>query len=249
LVRAIARALTLLRAFTSNRPRLTLTEHAQIANLDKGTTRRLLHTLAVSGFIRFDEATQHYMLDAGVFEMASAVQIGRDLREIASPILAEVTAQTSAAAFLWVPRDGAALCLDRVRAPMLQIDAAWFAVGALAPLNCGAGPRIVLAHVSDEEREQGLSRELPQRTPFSETSVIKLRKAVEAIRRRGWELAKDDFFVGLAALGVPVFDRDGGFVAALSTTGLTADIVADGKPRHLETLQCAAERIGARLRL
>ncbi len=248
LVRAVARAVTLLKAFTSDRPRLTLTELAQMAELDKGTARRLLHTLAVSGLIQFDETTQQYMLDIGIFEMASAVQIGRDLREIAAPILADVTAQTSAAAFLWVPHDGAALCLDRVRAPMLQIDATWFAVGALAPLNCGAGPRIVLAFVSQEERERGLSGELPRRTPFSETSVAKLRKAAGVIRQRGWELAENDFFVGLAALGVPVFDRDGGFVAALSITSLTADIVKNGKPRHLKALKLAADRIGARLR-
>lgn len=248
LVRAVARAVALLRAFTSDRPRLTLTELAEIADLDKGTTRRLLHTLAVSGLVQFDEATQHYMLDAGVFELASAVQVGRDLREIASPVLREVTSQTSTAAFLWVPQKGAALCLDRVRAPMLQIDATWFAVGALAPLNCGAGPRVVMAFVSDEERERGLSGELPRRTPFSETSAAKLRKAAVAIRKRGWELAENDFFVGLAALGVPVFDREGSFVAALSITSLTADIIEHGKPRHLKILTSAADRIGARLR-
>jgi DNA-binding IclR family transcriptional regulator len=248
LVRAVARAVAIPKAFASDRPKLTLTELAQIAELDKGTTRRLLHTLSVSGLVQFDETTQHYMLDASVFEMASAVQVGRDLRETASPILAEVTSHTSTAAFLWVPHEGAALCLDRVRAPMLQIDATWFAVGALAPLNCGAGPRIVLAFVSDEERERGLSGELPRRTPFSETSAAKLRKAAGAIRQRGWELAEDDFFVGLAAMGVPVFDREGSFVAALSITSLTPDIVRDGKPRHLEVLKRAADRIGAGLR-
>lgn len=247
LVRAVSRAVVLLKAFTSDLPRLTLTELAQITELDKGTTRRLLHTLSEAGLIHFDTSTQHYMLDVGVLEIASAVQVGRDLREIASPILADITSQTSTAAFLWVPHEGAALCLDRVRAPILQIDAAWFAVGALAPLNCGAGPRVVLAFVSDDERERGLSGELPRRTPFSETSATKLRKVAGVIRKRGWELAVDDFFIGLAALGVPVFDREGRFVAALSITSLTADIVMDGKPRHLDVLKSASDYIGARL--
>ena len=247
-MRAVSRAVALLKSFTSDRPRLTLTELAQIAELDKGTTRRLLHTLSEAGLIHFDGLTQHYMLDVGVFEIASAVQVGRDLREIASPILVDVTSQTSTAAFLWAPHEGAALCLDRIRAPMLQIDAAWFAVGALAPLNCGAGPRIVLAFAPDEVREQGLSGELPQRTPFSETSAVELRKIAGRIREQGWELAVDDFFVGLAALGVPIFDSEGRFVAALSITSLTADIVEDGKPRHLDILKHAASSIGARLR-
>ncbi|MXQ13612.1 IclR family transcriptional regulator [Microvirga makkahensis] len=247
LVRAVLRAVVLLNAFTSDRPRLTLTELAHIAELDKGTTRRLLHTLSVAGLIHFDTSTQHYMLDIGALEIASAVQVGRDLREIASPILADISSQTSTAAFLWVPHEGAALCLDRIRAPILQIDAAWFAVGALAPLNCGAGPRVVLAFVSDDERERGLSGELPRRTPFSETSATKLRTVAGVIREQGWELAVDDFFIGLAALGVPVFNRERRFVAALSITSLTADIVMDGKPRHLDVLKNASDYIGARL--
>jgi DNA-binding IclR family transcriptional regulator len=131
---------------------------------------------------------------------------------------------------------------------MLQIDAAWFAVGALASLNCGAGPRVVLAFVSDDERERNLSGELTRRTPFSETSAIELRRAAGVLREQGWELAVDDFFVDLAAPGIPVFDREGRFVAALSITSLTEDIVVDGKPRHLDVLERAADRIGARLR-
>ncbi len=109
--------------FHIDRPRLTLTEPAQSVELDNGPTRRLLHTLAVSGLVQFDKATQHYILNAGVFEIALAVQLGRVLREVASPILTEVTSQTSTAAFLWVSHEGSALCLDHVRAPMQQINA------------------------------------------------------------------------------------------------------------------------------
>jgi DNA-binding IclR family transcriptional regulator len=246
-VRAVERAVALLKAFTSDRPRLSLTALARLADLDKGTTRRLLHTLAVTGLVDFDERAQHYMLGAGVLELASAVQVGRDLREAASPILTEVTEKTGATVFLWVHHEGAALCVDRVRAPLLHIDATWFAVGARAPLNCGGGPRIILAYISVEERDRALAGELPRRTPMSETSAVKLRTAAELIRARGWELAQDDFFVGLAALGVPIFDRQGAFVGALSITSLTASIVERGDPRHVDVLKHAADRIGARL--
>jgi DNA-binding IclR family transcriptional regulator len=247
-VRAVERAIALLRAFTPDRPRLTLTELSQQTSLDKGTTRRLLHTLTVTGLVAFDARSQVYLLDAGIFEIASAVQMGSDLREVASPILAEVADATATSAFLWIPHDDAALCVDRVRAPHLHIDATWFAVGARAALNCGAGPRIVLAYIGDDERERTLAGEMPRRTHFSETSPAKLRKAARVIRDRGWELATDDFYIGLAALGVPIFDRGGTFAGSLSITGLTADIVTDGSERHLDILKHAADRIGTRLR-
>jgi DNA-binding IclR family transcriptional regulator len=246
-VRAVERAVALLRAFAPDRPRLTLTELAQATALDKGTARRLLHTLIATGVVGFDARAQHYMLDPAILEIASAVQVGPDLRDIASPILGEVAEATATSAFLWIPHEHAALCVDRVRAPRLHIDTTWFAVGARAALNCGAGPRIVLAFIDDDTRERSLAGDMPRRTAFSETSPAKLRKAAKTIRQRGWELAKDDFYVGLAALGVPILDRSGVFAGSLSITGLTADIVANAPTRHLKVLKDAAERIGARL--
>lgn len=246
-VRAVERAVALLQAFSCERPRLTLAELARLADLDKGTARRLLHTLSGTGLVAFDERAQAYGLGAGVLELASAAQPGGDLRDIASPVLTRVADETGATAFLWIPHEGSALCLDRVRAALLHIDATWFSVGARTALNCGAGPRVILAHVDDAERERALAGPLPQRTPASETDPDALRRAAARIRAQGWELAVDDFFIGLAALGVPVVDRRGGFVAALSITSLTAAIVDDGQPRHLAVLLRAAADIGGRL--
>ncbi|WP_147022030.1 helix-turn-helix domain-containing protein [Microvirga aerophila] len=58
--------MALLKAFASDRPRLTLTELAQSSKLDNGAARRLLHTLAVWGRVQSEEATQHYRLDASL---------------------------------------------------------------------------------------------------------------------------------------------------------------------------------------
>ena len=129
----------------------------------------------MSGLVQFDKATQHYMLDASVVEIALAVQLGQVLREVAPPILTQETSKTPTAAVLWVSHEGSVLCLDHIRPPMLQINATSFAVHALAPLNCGGGPRIVVAFVSDEERELGLSGESPRRRH----SVIRQRPSCE----------------------------------------------------------------------
>jgi DNA-binding IclR family transcriptional regulator len=77
----------------------------------------------MSGLVQFDKATQHYMLDASVVEIALAVQLGRVLREVAPPILTQETSKTPTAAVLWISHEGSVLCLDHIRAPMLQINA------------------------------------------------------------------------------------------------------------------------------
>lgn len=246
-VRALDRGLALLRAFTAFKPRLTLTQLAMATGLDKGTARRLLHTLELAGFVQHDAKDGLYSLTIDVLEVASAVQTGRDLHEISAPYLGEIAERTNATAFLWVHHEGTALCVDRVRVSDPGVDAVWFTVGTRAPLNCGAGPRVLLAFVSEEEREFALSGPLEKRTPTSETDPTVLRLSAERIRAQGWELAVDDFVMGLAALGVPIFDRNDRLAGALSLTTLTGRILPGPKREHLDVLFGAAEEIKAKL--
>lgn len=247
MVRALDRGVALLRAFDISKPRQTLTELAKSAGLDKGTARRLLHTLEKAGLIDHDGLTGLYSLGIGVLELASSVETGRELREIAAPYMSELSEQTGTTAYLWIHHEGHALCVERVRASIPNVDAAWFTVGSRAPLNSGGGPRALLGFVSPEELKHALSLELIKRTAKSQTNTKSLAREAAQIRQRGWELAVDDFVVGLAALGVPIFDRKGRLVGSLSITTLTAQLVQNGKPRFLDLLLKSATEIGSKI--
>lgn len=247
IVRALDRGIALLRAFQMAKPRQTLTELAKSAGLDKGTTRRLLHTLQRAGLIAHENLTGLYSLDVGMLELASSVETGRDFREIAGPYMSELTEKTGTTAYLWVHHEGTALCVERVRASIPNVQAAWFPVGSRMPLNCGGGPRTLMGFISSDELKYALSLELTKRTPLSQTSPKILAREAAAIHERGWELAIDDFVVGLAALGAPIFDRQQKLVGSISITTLTAQLVKDGKPRHLELLRKTASEIGSKV--
>jgi DNA-binding IclR family transcriptional regulator len=247
-VRAVERAAALLKAFSPEHSRLTLTELARATALDKGTARRLLHTLAAVDFIHVDQQSQTYALGAAVLMLAPAVSVGGDLREIAAPFLTRIAETTGATAFLWVYHQGEALCIDRVRARSLHIDTPWATIGGRIGLNYAGGARTLLAYIDAAERERVLAGPLTPLTPFTQTDPAALRADSAAIRARGWVLAVDDYVVGLAGLGVPIFDRNGAFVASLSITTLTSRLVReDGSPRYLDSLIDAAAEIGASL--
>lgn len=236
LVRALDRGIALLRAFTPEKPRQTLAELTKSAELDKGTTRRLLQTLMIAGLVDHDARGAVYSLSAGILEIASAVHTGRELREVAAPYLSDIAESCHMTTFLWVHHEGLALCTDRVRAGHPSIDTSWFTVGARTPLNCGGGPRALLAFITPEDREIALRMPLPARTPWSQTNLDELRNAAEQIRERGYELAIDDFVPGLAAVGVPVFDSTGRLAGSISITGLTGQLVENGQPKFLDIL-------------
>ena len=89
-VRAVERAMAILRAFGPAASRLSLAELTRHTGLDKNTTRRLLPTLSVAEFIEFDDDTKTYALGLGILLLVPGVRFGKDLRDIAARIEAAV---------------------------------------------------------------------------------------------------------------------------------------------------------------
>lgn len=247
-VRAVERAAAIMHVFTPDRTNLPLAEIARRAQLDRGTTRRLLHTLQQVGWIEFHEKTLTYALGPSLLMLIPAVDFGRQMRDVATPVLTRLSNSTHATSFLWILFDGQAMCLERIRTHDIQIDVTWSAIGNRVHVHCAGGPRILLAHMSDAERSKALTGPLTAYTPFTQMDPEVLEDDARRIRERGWELATDDYVVGLSGLGAPVFRRSGEFAASISISTLTPRLAArDGVPPYLDELLGAAAEIGSKL--
>ena len=247
IVRALERGLALLQLFDQTKSRQSLTELAKGADLDVGTTRRLLQTLMVTGFVDFNETAGKYYLTSRIRDLAGAVEDFTDLRDVGRDYLDEISNKTRATAFLWTYADGHAVCIDRVRAAIPDVDATWFTVGARAPMNCGGGPRVLFAFLDNENRAKALEQPLLARTPKSIVVKSELIAEAERIRKKGWDLAVDDFVIGLAGLGVPIFSKSGRLVGAISVSTLTTAFGNQKAPAHLAALQVVADAIKKRM--
>ena len=247
MVRALERGLALLQLFDRTKPQRSLTELAREAALDVGTTRRLLQTLMVTGFIAFNEVAGKYRLTSRVRDLASAVDDFNDLRDIGREYLDQISGKTRSTAFLWTHADGYAVCIDRVRASIPDVDATWFTVGARTPMNCGGGPRVIFAFLDKEGRAKALEQPLLARTPKSIVIKRELIAEADRIKKRGWDLAIDDFVVGLAGLGVPIFSKSGRLIGAISVSTLTTAFGNQKSPAHLSVMQVIADEIRKRM--
>jgi DNA-binding IclR family transcriptional regulator len=245
IVRAVERAIALLRAFSAEHPRQTLTELASATSLDKNTTRRLLHTLETGGLVEHRDGL--YGLSYGLLELFSGVEAGGDLREIAMPILHQVARETSATTFLWIYREGLAVCVERTRPPHPKVEMTWSPIGSRTTLNSGGGPLALLGHLPLRERAVALEQVMISRTPLSLVDRRELEKRADDIARDGHVIAENDFIIGLTAVGVPVFDRSGNLAAALAISSLcdhTNALLEDGV---VDRMKRYATAIGQRL--
>jgi len=246
-VRAVTRAIAILRSFET-RSLQTLAEVASASGLDKGTTRRLLVTMMNAGFIVQDAETQRYGLGMAIRALAANVNDHFSLRAAASPVLQALARELEVTAFLSIYDHGAAVCLERVHAPIGMV-LQWWPIGGNLALNCGGAPKVLLAHQPQEEIDRVLAEApLVPLTPKSETNPGALKKRLAQIRKQGYEFALDDVALGLAALAVPILDDRGKVVCALSISTLQPQMVAGGgKPKHLPRLLEAAEEVRKRL--
>jgi DNA-binding IclR family transcriptional regulator len=244
-VRAVQRALAVLRAFEGRKPQ-SLAEITAATGLDKGTTRRLLLTLLAEGFVAHDPAAQRYRLGHAVRALADGMADRLDLRTAAVPVLSDLAADLHITAFLSVFEDGQAVCLERVH-DMKGMEVRWWTVGGSLPVNCGGAPKLLLAHQHPAEIDRVLNAPLMSLTPRSLVDTAAFRASLDVIKGRGWELAIDDVVVGLTALAVPIRSPTGDLVCAVSIAGLTPQMVEDGRPVHLARLQDAAQLITSRI--
>ncbi|MDF2234752.1 IclR family transcriptional regulator [Albimonas sp. CAU 1670] len=248
-VRAVERAAAILSAFDAEAPRLTLSEIAAHAELDKNTARRLLHTLEAVGWVLHFPRERRYALGPGLMALQPAVFYERRLRDVAAPVLARLAAHSGMTAFLWTEFRGHAFCVDRVRAQARLAGVRWTEVGRLMPINCSGGPRMVMASMDPARRAEVLAGPLHAFTPASCTDPAKLEADARAIAARGWELAVDDYSIGMAGLAAPIHDPAGRFRAVISLTDLSRRLAPgpDGLPPHLDALLEAVAEIGTHL--
>ena len=244
-MRSVERVAAVLTGFTQARPVLTLAEVAAVSGLDKNTARRLLIALARTGFVRRDEAEGTYCLDMGVMRLQPAVPGPRILREMAAPCLSWLTFETGMTSFFWLPDPDGAVCVERVWAAGIYLDVNGSMPGTVLPLNMASGPRVILAYVDEPTRQDWLARPQPANTQLSQTDPAGLLRAARRIREQGYELIANDFIVGLTGLGAPIFDRQGGFVGAVSVTSRSADFDGPGAlARLLAAVRKTASDIG-----
>lgn len=248
-VRAVSRAVAILRAFAPGRMHLSLGEIAAAANLDAGTARRLLVTLRDEDLVAQEAGTGRYHLTMQMLRFAGAVPEGRALRDLAAEDLGALAEATGLTVLLSVLRNGEAICVSRHHGDS-PVQVRWWPVGEAMPLNCGAAPRLLLAHMPEGSREAVLASQLVALTRHSLTDPGRLRDLLADVRRQGWSLAVDDVVEGLSALAAPVLTTEDQPVAAVSVGGLTPTILAGpGTPRTevRDALGAATAAISRRL--
>ena len=233
-VRSISRAVAILRAFSKAHPHRALNEIVRETGLDAGTTRRILVTLRDEGLVFQDPATGLYSASAGLLELARAVPESLTLVNLVDDRLLQLAKDTQTTIYLSTVEGDVALC-QACHNGGQAIEVRWWAVWEIRSFDRGTGPRVLLAHMSEQERERILSG--PLRLEAGEEKT--LRAEIARAREKGFIVKHDEIVEGISAMAVPLLDDAGRLLGAISSGGLTPNYVGAAQAVHLEKMQTA----------
>jgi IclR family acetate operon transcriptional repressor len=103
-----------------------------------------------------------------------------------------------------------------------------------------AGGRCLLAHSSQNLINKVLQSELPRMTPATIVDPDMLRKELAKIRQRGFAFDREGNFHGISAFAVPILNRDGLSIAAITSAGPSSTVSWQNRIFFIEKLQHCA---------
>lgn len=242
---ALARGLELLRAFRPGDTLLGNRDFVARTGLPKATVNRLVYTLTVLGYLRFDEAFGKYALDAGVLSLGFGLLAGTDTLELARPHMREFAREVGAAVSLGC-RDG----LDMIYLETIRSETALtlgLASGSRLSMLTSSMGRAYLAVIGGEERE-ALLTELALAAGGGASGAAladAARREIAAFAQQGCCFSFRDWHEDVNAVAVPFRDPRDGRWLVFSCSGPASSMGEDVfRERVAPRLRALARRLG-----
>ena len=238
-IAGLEKGLALLESFSEAYPRMNATQAAQRGGLTRTAARRYLLTLAHLGYVGTDGKL--FWLTPRVLRLGQSYLDSARLPRIVQPFLQRVTAGTMEVAYLSV-LDGDDIVYIARNGPSRAMNIGYVLGGRVQAQVTAAG-LLILAQRSAPERDLWLAqRTLQTFTPHTITDKEQLRTALVHIRAQEWALSEQQLELNYRGIAVPLRDRNGEAVAALSVTmPMGHESAADAVARVLPVLRETAQ--------
>ncbi len=238
----LAKGLRVIEAFSAERPRLSISDAAEIAGLDRATTRRCLLTLAEHGYCSYDG--KFFTVTPRVLRLGTGCLASMPLPRIVQPWLdhlSEKINQSTSVAIL----DGAEIVYV-ARAAQRKVMSIALMPGSRLPAYCTSMGRVMLAALpEDKARELLESHPLQRRTDRTLHDVQTITTELARVRMQGYAAVDQEVEQSLRSIAVPVKNARGSVVAALNT-GLAAS--SEPMPSVIEAYLPPLQQVSNELR-
>ncbi len=244
LVPALDKAISIFEYLQKN-PACTLSRICRDLAFPKTSVFQILKVLCRRGYARMDE-NGAYRLGLKFCEIANSVLLDTDIRNEALPYLHELMRSTRQTCHLAVRQDDTAVYAAKILYEGSSVVHSW--IGKTLNMHATSLGRCLIAWESPEEIER-LLRIYPLQayTPHTVTDHQAYLDILARTRERGWAEEREENRIGVHCLGVPVRDVTKKVVAAISVSGMAAEITGETREMLLRELRKAGSALSASL--
>ncbi|MEX2540724.1 MAG: IclR family transcriptional regulator [Trueperaceae bacterium] len=246
-LQAVSRAVSVLFAFSADKPGHTLDSLASTLDLNKPSLLRVLWTLVDENMLERHE--DRYYLGPRVMQLAnvflSTVTV-RDLAHESMAALADQVKQTVSLAVL-DDLDVVYLAIERARTEV-GIQGS---IGGRHPAHATSLGKALLSCLDPAELKNRLAgRKLARLTPRTIVDPDGLLLHLAQIHADRCAVDDEERAIGVRCVAMPIFDHEGNAVAAMSVSGPTFNMPYDAldhmKARLAEATDAVSRRLGFR---
>ncbi|MBV5345930.1 MAG: IclR family transcriptional regulator [Betaproteobacteria bacterium] len=223
-----------------------VTQIAKDIGLTQGTVHRTLQALIAQNVVEQDERSKYYRLSIDFFVLAARAGNPVNLRELCRPMMLRLCASLGDTLFLLARSGFDAVCIDRSEGPF-PIRSFTGDIGGRVALGVGQGSLAILAFLPELEREEVIRFNLPRVRELGMFDEVYLRTEIERVRGLGFAARNTGLLEGMAGVAVPICDRQGRAVAALSVGTISARLNPERLPTVVEMLKREAQSISPKI--
>ncbi|MCD4660696.1 IclR family transcriptional regulator [Agrobacterium sp.] len=214
----LAKGLRVIEAFSAERPRLSISDAAEITGLDRATTRRCLLTLSELGYAAYDG--KFFTVTPKVLRLGTGCLATMPLPKIVQPLIDHLSEEIGQSTSVSILDETEIVYV--ARAAQQRVMSIALMPGSRLPAYCTSMGRVLLSAQPSERRRDILeASRLVARTEKMITDIDALLAEIEVTGHRGYALIDQEVEAGLRSIAVPLKSVRGQTVAALNV-GLAA---------------------------
>jgi DNA-binding IclR family transcriptional regulator len=209
------KAFQVLHAFDGSHRQMPLSMIAEIANLDRSSTQRLVHTLETLGYVRRVSNSRNYALTSKLLQFGYNYLRGNELVGKAAPYLLDVSKTVGETVNLH-ELDGADI-VYLARFPGQHLINVDIMVGSRLPAVLTASGTAILSRSPPDVLDNILRRSKVK--PLTAQSVVdpaRLRERIKIARERGYAIIANETVLGDISVASSIADEHGQVVAGIS---------------------------------
>lgn len=213
---AIGRAMELLGELERSPNGLSLDELTRRTSISRSSVYRILKSFEAHGVVRALLGGT-YVLGSRILQLAASISsaaMDHDLPRLSQSHLEHAARETGETTKVSIHDRGAVLVV--LGAPGSSDHALHTVTGRYQPLHAGAGSKILMSHLAEEEFLRLTTSKLKRFTGLTLVTEADLRAERERILVENWSFDPGEYSPNINAYGAPIFEPGGTLVGAVS---------------------------------